>query len=447
MIRFGALLGALALLSAPACAGPCPEGPAALHAAIARNLTDDAALLKARGMGGTALEASPDEVVTLIAEAFAMTPTAEHLLIYNQTDTGLCALVFDGVSVTATASRQGQATATLTDARLDLSAALDVEARQIQRAGQMRGAAPLGDTDKGAEDPAEVALRLADLLMLPDLAPALIEADEILVLPSNDIGTVPFAMLPFPGAGGGGMVIDVAPVTIVPSAAALVRVPDRLTPDLAGQMTTDPVGFTPAWSGAVVIGDPEATDDPDWTFPPLPGARAEAQAIASRFAVTPIIGADATPDTVLAALIQPVDLVYFAAHGVSSEDDPLRYSFLALSGGRLTAAEVQQLRLPNRPLVVLSACQTGLGRSHAGGTIGLSRAFVLAGASAVVSTLWNVNDRATEELMGDFADGLARQRPADALRAAMLAARDRHPDDPALWAGVMLFGGLSVLVE
>ena len=72
---------------------------------------------------------------------------------------------------------------------------------------------------------------------------------------------------------------------------------------------------------------------------------------------------------------------------------------------------------------------------------------MLAGASAVVSTLWNVNDRATEELMGDFADGLARLRPADALRAAMLAARDRHPDDPALWAGVMLFGGLSVLIE
>jgi CHAT domain-containing protein len=284
---------------------------------------------------------------------------------------------------------------------------------------------------------------LANLLMLPDLAPALVGADEILILPANDIGTVPFAFLPL----GAGMVIDLAPVTIAPSAAALVRHPDSLSPALAGQLTTGPIAFSPVWTSALVVGDPEAAEDPDWTFPPLPGARAEAQAVATRFAAAPMIGGDATREAVLAALNQPLDLVYFAAHGVSSDDAPLTLSFLALTGGRLTAGQVQGLRLPNRPLVVLSACQTGLGRSHAGGTIGLSRAFVLAGASAVVSTLWNVNDAATKALMGDFAANLFIQRPADALRTAMLAARDRHPDDPALWAGVTLFGGLSTLAD
>ncbi len=436
---------ALAFLPAPALA--CPEGPAALHTAIAQNLIDDAALLDARGVKAAALDATPDQVATLIAEAFALTPAAEHLLIYTQTDTGLCALVFDGMTVTATAARPGQTAATLTKARLALSDALQVEARQVQRAGQMRGAAALEGAEPTGEDPATAAARLAELLMLPDLAPALVGADEILILPGNDIGTVPFALLPLPGSPGLGMVIDAAPVTIASSAAALVRAPDRLAPGLSGQMTTGPVGFTRTWSGAVVIGDPQATDDPDWTFPPLPGARVEAQAIATRFAAAPMIGLDATPDAVLAALAQPVDLVYFAAHGVSSDTSPLTHSFLALSGGRLTAGEVQALRLPARPLVVLSACQTGLGRSHAGGTIGLSRAFVLAGASAVVSTLWNVNDQATEDLMQDFTAGLLAMRPADAFRAAMLAGRDRHPDDPALWAGVMLFGGLSVLAD
>jgi CHAT domain-containing protein len=445
MIHRRGLALVLALLPAPALA--CPEGPAALHAAIAQNLIDDAALLDARGVKAAALDATPDQVATLIAEAFALTPAAEHLLIYTQTDTGLCALVFDGMTVTATASRPGQIAATLTKARLALSAALQVEARQIERAGQMRGAAALDGAEPTDEDPATAAAQLADLLMLPDLAPALIGADEILVLPGNDIGTVPFALLPLAGGPGAGMVIDAAPVTIAPSAAALVRAPDRLASGLAGQLTTGPIGFTRIWSGAVVVGDPEATNDPDWTFPSLPGARREAKAIATRFAAVPMIGGDATPDAVLAALTQPVDLVYFAAHGVSSDDAPLSHSFLALTGGRLTAGEVQALRLPARPLVVLSACQTGLGRSHAGGTIGLSRAFVLAGASAVVSTLWNVNDSATEALMQDFAANLSGMRPADALRTAMLAARDRHPDDPALWSGVMLFGGLSVLVD
>ena len=437
-----ALVPALvAALAGPALADPCAGGEQGLHAALSESLANDAAMLSARGVRTPELQVSPTDLVTLLAQGFALTPQREILLIYSQTDAGLCALVFDGQTVTAQAQRPGQTVADLTAARLDLSAALQVEARQLERAGTLRGAAALDDAPP-APDPLTAAASLADRLMLPDLAPALRGADEILILPTNDIGTVPFALLPLDGA----QVIDAAPVTIAPSPAALVVSPDHLLPGLASLPTTGPIGFTPVWTGAVVIGDPQATDDPEWSFPPLPGARAEARAIATRFAATPLIGDQATPDAVLAALNQPVDLVYFAAHGVSSGDAPLTHSFLALAGGRLTAAEVQALRLPNRPLVVLSACQTGLGRSHAGGTIGLSRAFVLAGASAVVSTLWNVNDAATEDLMRDFAANLSTLRPADALRAAMLAARDRHPDDPALWAGVMLLGGPSVLV-
>jgi len=437
-----ALAIALGLLAAPALAEACVGGSEALHGAIAQNLIDDAALLEARGVAAEPLQATPEEVAALLAESFALTPQRELLLIYTQTDVGLCALVYDGVGVTASASRLGQSAAALTTARLALIGALDVNARQIQRAGQLRGAAALA-TASGTEDPDTAAADLAALLMLPDLAPALAGAEEILILPANDIGTVPWALLPL----AGGKVIDLAPVTIAPSAAALVLAPDRLTPALTGQLTTGPVGFTPVWSGAVIVGDPEATDDPDWSFPPLPGARAEAASVATRFAASPILGADATPDAVLAALTQPVDLVYFAAHGVSSQSDPLTHSFLALTGGRLTAAMVQELRLPARPLVVLSACQTGLGGNHAGGTIGLARAFVLAGASGVVSTLWNVDDAATEALMRDFATNLHQMRPTDALWHAMRSARDRHPQDPALWAGVMLLGGPSLLAQ
>lgn len=65
----------------------------------------------------------------------------------------------------------------------------------------------------------------------------------------------------------------------------------------------------------------------------------------------------------------------------------------------------------------------------------------------MISTLWNLSEAATQDLMGDSATNLTAMRPAEALRQAMLAARDRHPDDPALWGGVMPLGGLSRLAE
>lgn len=464
-----ATLLAAAFVSSGAWADGCISGDLALDAAIQtaalfgaleQNLADEADLMITRSVEPVEpvvpydwLEPSNGWIAERIAYTLNLTPHREHLLIYTQTEAGLCALIFDGTAVIASAARPGQTPDAVTAARLALSDALRVDARQVQRAGQNRGAAAL---DRAAAVPVETpdaaALRLADVLMLSDLSPGLLSAEEILILPTNDIGTVPFALLPL----GKGMMIDVAPITVVPSAAALFAqtsdvwsTHSELWSRQVDLRTTFPMRFDSdvTETGAVIVGDPDASDDPDWAFPPLPGARAEALEIGTSLGVAPMIGEAATLDAVLEALRQPVGLIYFAAHGVSSSEDPLEDSFLALSGGRLTARMVQGLDFQNWPLVVLSACQTGLGRTHAGGTIGLSRAFVLAGASAVVSTLWNVDDAATKALMNDFTANLTSMRPSDALRAAILAARSRHPDDPALWAGVMLFGGLSAFAE
>jgi CHAT domain-containing protein len=95
-------------------------------------------------------------------------------------------------------------------------------------------------------------------------------------------------------------------------------------------------------------------------------------------------------------------------------------------------------------LVVLSACQTGLGKEVRGeGLMGLTRAFLYAGAPRVIVSLWNVNDRATAELMAALYSGMLREgkSPAAALRAAQLEMRKRKGfESPYYWAAFVQHG-------
>jgi tetratricopeptide (TPR) repeat protein len=104
---------------------------------------------------------------------------------------------------------------------------------------------------------------------------------------------------------------------------------------------------------------------------------------------------------------------FFGREGVTGWH-PLLLSGIVLAGanrepkegeedGILTALEVSEMELPKLELVVLSACETGLGKTAGGeGLLGLQRAFAVAGARTVVASLWQVDDRATRALMGDF---------------------------------------------
>ena len=104
---------------------------------------------------------------------------------------------------------------------------------------------------------------------------------------------------------------------------------------------------------------------------------------------------------------------------------------------------IYNLRL-SADLVVLSACQTALGKEVAGeGLVGLTRGFMYAGARRVIASLWQVSDVATAELMKRFYDGLLqRQLPAAAAlrRAQMEMARDPRWASPYYWAGFVLQG-------
>jgi len=209
----------------------------------------------------------------------------------------------------------------------------------------------------------------------------------------------------------------------------------------------------------------------DLWFAPLPGALAEASAVGRLLqaggGATVLTGAAATKQGVFAA--QAPRVMHLATHGyflddvraLDDDEDPmqalalsglaLRGANVALAGpgkgtrdGLLTALEVTALDLRRTQLVVLSACETGLGRFQNGeGVLGLTRAFHEAGARFVLSTLWSIDDDGTKAFMDAFyAEIAAGRAPAEALIAARRTFL-RHPrfSDPYYWAPFVLTGG------
>ena len=144
--------------------------------------------------------------------------------------------------------------------------------------------------------------------------------------------------------------------------------------------------------------------------------------------------------------------VHFATHGFLNDEHPAELSGIVLSlfdrdgrpqDGFLRVHEIFNLKLA-ADVVVLSGCKTGLGQESRGeGLVGLTRGFMYAGARRVVTSLWDVDDAATAELMARFYRGMLseRKRPAEALRAAQVSMlNDRRYGDPFYWAAFTIQG-------
>jgi len=196
------------------------------------------------------------------------------------------------------------------------------------------------------------------------------------------------------------------------------------------------------------------TRNGDFYLSRLLSTRQEAEAI---MAVTPAgermkaIDFQASREVAISGALARYRIVHFATHGFLDNKHP-EFSGLVLSlvnkqgrpqNGFLDLQDIYNLSLPVE-LVVLSACETGLGQEISGeGLIGLTRGFMYAGATRVVASLWSVSDEATAELMARFYRFMEvnRMRPAAALRAAQVEMwKQNRWSSPYYWAAFQIQG-------
>lgn len=178
----------------------------------------------------------------------------------------------------------------------------------------------------------------------------------------------------------------------------------------------------------------------------IPHAQAEIDGAATYFECAQRYHDGAATVANLTAAASTCDCLHLATHGLFRSDNSF-FSALKFSDGWLDVREIYRLRVAAR-LVVLSACESGVGQVRAGDeVVGLARGFLAAGAQELIASLWNVHDQSAAQLMVDFyrmlqGEELAKDgsvRPATALRAAQLRAL-RNGEHPYFWASFFAIG-------
>ncbi len=305
---------------------------------------------------------------------------------------------------------------------------------------------------------------LARVVFPTDLTP--FASKRLLIVADGALQYVPFAALP---TRAGSPLAVTNEVVSLPSASTLALLrresAGRAAATGAVAVLADPV-FDAADSrvaGAARTGPAEAqgegllrsaSESGLSAFDRLASSREEADAIAAlagRGRALVALDFDASRDLVLSGRLESFRIVHFATHGLLDSRRP-ELSGLVLSlvdrrgrrvNGFLQLNDIYNLKL-RADLVVLSACRTALGQDIRGeGLIGMTRAFMYAGAPRVVASLWAVPNRATAELMKRFYTHVLvdRMAPAAALRRAQLDLR-KTPRwaAPFFWAGFVLEG-------
>ena len=274
--------------------------------------------------------------------------------------------------------------------------------------------------------------RLYQELIAP-LEAALQGKHTLIIVPHAELHYLPFASLVIPAASGNAsapeqFLVERYVLGYTPSASVWVKHAAR--PDHA--------------SGRVLALAPRESA--------LPASRDEVETIGRLYGsrATVLTGAAATEHAFRLAAPE-AEIIHLATSGVLNKRNPL-FSFVELApeagdDGRLEVREALALSLHAR-LLVLSACQTAVSSGTLGDVptgedwVGLVQAFLLAGASNVMGTLWPVEDRATARLMESFYRTLSAGRSeAEALAQAQRAAlRDSETAHPFYWAGLAVFG-------
>ena len=277
---------------------------------------------------------------------------------------------------------------------------------------------------------------------------------------------LPFAALPKPGAEPGPdgkipFLVEHHEIVNLPSASLL----EGLRREFAGRYPA-PKQIAVFADPMLVPGQETPEQHPDHAdlersaailgverFEPLPGTRDEARVILDLAGGEKLaaLGADATKEKIVGGELKDYQILHFATHGIVNREAPelsgLVLSLYNASGlpvdGFLHLHEIYNLDL-SAELVVLSACETGLGPEVRGeGLIGLTRGFMYAGVPRILVNLWRVCDRGTAELMRGFYWSLFEvgAAPAEALRAAQISLLENDEwNHPIYWASFVLQG-------
>lgn len=302
---------------------------------------------------------------------------------------------------------------------------------------------------------------------------------HVLIAPDGELNLMPFAALVDPR---GRYLIDDFAVSYLSSGRDLLRgspEPARSAPLVVANPDFGPLSTAPVPARAKSA----AFDLRDYEFEPLLETEREGRTVASTLPGALLLSGSAATTERVTELKGP-RVLHIATHGFFLADtpsvaasersiqrvrvndtehtvlpaNPLLRAGLAFASanvnqgaernGILTALEASSLDLWGTKLVVLSACETGVGEVRTGeGVYGLRRAFNLAGAESLVMSLWRVNDSATRQLMGDYYARLALgEGRAQGLRSAQLALRgSRALSHPYYWASFVAYGDDSPL--
>jgi len=322
------------------------------------------------------------------------------------------------------------------------------------------------------------------------LESALAGADGLIVVPDGALSTLPFGALPM---ADGGYLLEKYPISYLENDQDLLRAPAERV--VAGALLVGDVDFggAPEQVDALVMADErEATRSAPCVsgdYRPLTGTGAELRSLEGtwgkgryRREVAEVLTRRAASEGSVYDQMSGKRLVHLATHGFFADEkcrsaladgakegqsvvgfNPMLLSGIVLAGanaehgpldhydGILTAEELSSIDVRGTELVVLSACETGLGVVRAGeGVLGLRRAFAAAGVGHLVMSLWSVPDTATSELMEGFYKRVLRRRkpmaPGDAMREAQLEMlqrnREAHSGDgrPGSWAAFVVAG-------
>ncbi|MDQ3012202.1 MAG: CHAT domain-containing protein [Acidobacteriota bacterium] len=283
-------------------------------------------------------------------------------------------------------------------------------------------------------------------LLITPIEPHLVLQKPVCLILDKALHQLPMALLR--SGRTGKYFIEDYPFMVSPSSTAFI-----LFSEVAGQKERK------GRERLLSLGNPQPAQSSTVSFPDLANAASEAEAVAKLYSQPRLLIGSGATESAFRKQAPFSEVIHIASHAVSNRQSPLLSSLLLtpdpftpspeVADGNLQAYEIYQLNLSRTKLIVLSACETGVGRSFDGeGVMSLARPFLIAGAPVVIASLWSIESKSAERLMVAFHQCRIRegQNVMQALRQAQLKLlrEEQRADLPATdWASFSVYGGFS----